>query len=335
MAMNDQVQMLLDNVKQFCEQNIKDIALNIERTRIPDKIFTALREQGFIGANLPSSSGGADLDRASYDAILLQIAEYSPSVAYYVYMNNSVILPLLLKAGKKELAGDIISGKERVGLSAGNILEGVGVKTTFQETAIFPSNFMISAGSDGSIVLLKGTFEESGRKSLGLRGLGIGIKSFSTEKTEEIGRKEDMEKIFVESSWEQAAIFLGLSQGAIEKAVEYTKVRKTFNFPLKDYSPVAFRLSELKSDLEMMKFYLFSEDGDREKGMMLKTRAADFSRKATKYALQYHGGYGYLEDFGVEKFYRDSVALNAVMFRTDVDRRILAESIYKSKTGYI
>ena len=68
---------------------------------------------------------------------------------------------------------------------------------------------------------------------------------------------------------------------------------------------------------------------------MLKARSSDFSRKATKYALQYHGGYGYLEDFGVEKFYRDSVALSSLMFRPEGDKKALAESIYGSKSGYL
>ncbi len=331
--MNEQLQMMMDNVKQFCEQAIKDQAITFEREGIPESMFQAFRDQGFIGANLPSSMGGAELDRQGYDAILFRLAEYSPSAAFYVYMNNSIILPLLSGAGMNDLAGEVMKGTVRIGLASSNLLEGTGDHDPFLSTAVFPSEHMIKV-ENGKVLLVRGKFQHADRKSLGLRGLGVGMNSFEAEESKELGRKESLEKLMLGSSWEQSAIFMGLSKGALDKAIEYTKVRKTFNYPLKDYSPVAFRLSELMSDLEFMTHFLFSEEGE-QKGLMLKARSSDFSRKATKYALQYHGGYGYLEDFGVEKFYRDSVALSSLMFRPEGDKKALAESIYGSKSGYL
>ncbi len=328
--MNDQTEMMMDNIRQFAQANINDIALKIEREGVSEDLYNSLIQQGLIGANLPAEMGGAGLDRTSYDAILFQLARASPSVAFHVFMNNSIILKILEKASKKDMIGQIVSGKIRLGLIPGNIIEGSSEKSNI---IIEPSKMNIYIGKENAS-LVDGMPELLKSKSLGLRGLKTDLFT-SIKDGEKLLPYGDVEKIWNEASWDAAAIFLGISEGALEKAIEYTKVRKTFNFPLKDYEPVAFRLSELKSELEILKNTLFSDDSKEQMGMMLKTISAEFARRATKYALQFHGGYGYLEDFGVEKFYRDAVALNALMFRPILDKRALAASIYGEKSGYL
>ena len=79
--MNEQLQMMMDNVKQFCEQAIKHQAITFEREGIPESMFQAFRDQGFIGANLPSSMGGAELDRQGY--IYFRYRHTKSTYSYY------------------------------------------------------------------------------------------------------------------------------------------------------------------------------------------------------------------------------------------------------------
>lgn len=331
--MNEQTEMMMQTIKQFADESIADIALKIEREGIPDDLYQKIIQQGLIGATLPPEMGGAGLDRSSYDAILFQLAKASPSVAFHVFMNNSIILRFLEKAGKKDEISDVISGKERYGFAPGPMMEGGEDDEGYLIIEPNSKNLIVD-GNDGSIFISNAKPELLNKKPLGLRGLRTDIAK-GTGSGQKILSMNDAELIWEEGSWHAAAVFLGLAEGALDKAIEYTKVRKTFNYSLKDYEPVAFRLCELKSEMEILKNTLFGDKEDTLTGMMLKTISSEFARRATKYALQFHGGYGYLEDFGVEKFYRDAVALNSIMFRPVRDKRSLASKIYQEKSGFL
>lgn len=331
--MNEQTEMMMQTIKQFADGSISDIALKIEREGIPEDLYGKIIQQGLIGATLPPEMGGAGLDRASYDAILFQLASVSPSVAFHVFLNNSIILKILEKAGKKDEISKVLSGKLRYGFAPGSMMEGGEGDEGYLIIEPGSRNIVVDR-KDGSILISDASVQLLNRKPLGLRGLKTDISKIEI-KGEKILSREEAEKIWEEGSWHAAAIFIGLSEGAINKAIEYTKVRKTFNYSLKDYEPVAFRLSELKSEIEILKNTLFGDKEDLLTGMMLKTISAEFARMSTKYALQFHGGYGYLEDFGVEKFYRDAVSLNSIMFRPIKDKMALATKIYDEKAGFL
>ena len=335
--MNEQAELMRETVKEFADKNLKDLALKVERDGIPEIIREKLIEQGFLGSNLNTEMGGAGLDPLSHRLMLFELAKVSPSVAAYIFFHNDLVLRLLSDKGKKELIKSVIDGHDSYAISISRLTDdevndrGNGI---LKRAMNYRSNRYIDLADDDSVFTGSGVAEQvKGFKPLGMRG--IGVCDFRPSNREEIGKKSDLETILVHSSDDISAIFLGITDGALDKAIEYTKVRKTFNEPLKNYEPVAFRIAELKSELEILKFALFAEDADEMRMLMLKDLSASLARKATKYALQFHGGYGYLEDFGVEKYYRDSVALNAIIYRPVEDKRFLATKIYDGKSGYI
>ncbi len=334
---NEQAELMRDTVKEFADKNLKDLALKVEREGIPDAVKEKILEQGFVGSNLPVEMGGAGLDSLSHRLMLFELAKVSPSVAAYVFFHNDVVLKQLSSGNKKDLIQSVISGKDSYALSfsrlSGEKIED-GSNGIIRRALNEKANRYIELDASGMIFTGEGKAEPvKNFKPLGLRGMGV--CDFLPSSKEECGTREDLENILAVSSGDIAALFLGITEGAVDKAIEYTNVRKTFNEPLKNYEPVAFRIAELKSELEMLKFVLFDEGSDEIRMLMLKDLSASLSRKATKYALQFHGGYGYLEDFGVEKFYRDSVALNAIIYRPVEDKRILASKIYFGKSGFI
>ncbi len=335
--MNEQAELMRETVKEFADKNLKDLALKVEREGIPDIIKEKIIEQGFLGSTLKSEFGGAGLDPLSHRLILFELAKVSPSVAAYVFFHNDIVLKLLSDKGKKEQIKAVIGGKDSYAISISRLTDDSAENKdneVLKRALNSKSNRYLDLSENGVVFSGTGTAQKiNDFKPLGLRGMGV--CDFRPSDREEVGKKEDLESILVSSSGDISAIFLGITEGALDKAIEYTKVRKTFNEPLKNYEPVAFRIAEIKSELEMLKFALFAEDCDEIRLLMLKDLSASLARKATKYALQFHGGYGYLEDFGVEKYYRDSVALNAIIYRPIEDKKFLATKIYDGKSGYI
>ena len=330
--MNEQAELMRDSAREFAEKFLANIATDIERNGIDKNTLSLLVQQGFLGANLEESKGGSGLDKLSHSLLLFELSRVSPSIAANVFLHNDIALQIM----GPEALNYVMSGKS-IGFYFPSLMEGFTDsvnKSEFSNVIGTNPEKVIALDSDGKVYLHTGKASINGnKKPLGLRG--IGSCNFISESKMEIGTAEQLEELLMRFSGDIASLFLGLSEGALNKALEYTKVRKTFNHALKDYEPVAFRMSELLSELEFMKFTLFSGGTDEIMDSMLKNQSASFSRKATKYALQFHGGYGYLEDFGVEKFYRDSVALNAMIYRPVKDKNILASKIYGEKSGYL
>ena len=172
--MNEQTEMMMENIRQFAESNISSISLKIEREGIPDDLYAKIIQQGLIGATLPPELGGAGLDRNSYDAILFQLARISPSVAFHVFMNNSLILRSLEKAGRMDIISEIISGKERYGIAPGPLMEGG--EDGEGSLIIEPGSRNIVIGRNGGkVTVLTGMPRLLDKKPLGLRGLKTDI----------------------------------------------------------------------------------------------------------------------------------------------------------------
>lgn len=318
--MNDDLKLLLESAEEFGKLKLMDISLQIERNGIPDNIYKELYLQGFLGSTLSEKEGGPGLDHTLHSAILYSLARYSPSVSVYTYLVNTLGI-IAMKDSERE---KLLDGSVRISF-------GTGLFSDEETSNAAGSGGFLLTSKHGRIMIFKeDQYEMKKFKPLGLRGMS----GFSYElKGEGKSIDMDVDKVLKESSREINAIFLGISSGALDKAVEYTKVRKTFGQALKNYSPVAFRLSELMSSLEVYRDGLFNSN-DRT-NFRIKGIISDFSRIATKFSIQFHGGYGYLEDFGVEKFYRDAMFLSSFIFREEKDRKLIASDFYGEDSGFL
>jgi len=342
---NDDLKLMKETVRDFSAKNIENIALKIEREGIHKDLLKKLAEQGFLGATAPQEYGGSELDGASYRAILEELSSFSPSVGVLVFLYNSIASKLLNKGKAGDYLKEILSGESTLGFGYGEILEGYGNssgnegsdgKGILKKDVIFPTanKFIALDGSGQNLILAKGKIEKAkDKKSLGIRGLGISDVIIDTSGTENLGLRSDIVKAIEDSSLEIAAIYLGIIKGSLNKAIEYAKVRTTFDHYLKDYSPVAFSLSNLRAEEELLRSYIYETDNENGKGLNALIFAESLSKKATKQALQTHGGYGYLEDFGVEKFYRDAMTISTILFRGRTDRKRLSEEVFGTEAG--
>lgn len=342
--------LLRSAVKEFAQKSIEDRILKIEHDGIDDELLKALAAQGFLAARIPEKYGGSGIDQEGYLAILGELATFSPSVAAMVMVVNSLAAPLIGDADP-ETTRKLASGEARVAIPLSYVLEGnlssakldkSGNSLTGKFEHVLSSNGSLAIAAsetDNTLYLVKnGVKQSSSDHGLAFRGLNFGTIDISSSEFHALSNdgKKALAAAVDNLDLEISAIALGITRGALDKVLEYVKVRKTFDRPLKDYGPVSSTLSKLSAELKILENYLdLAVQGEQKEHLMLKTLAVDLVKRATKYSLQYHGGYGYIEDFGVEKFYRDSVGLSILFQRPHKDSQRLSEEIFGEKSGYL
>ena len=349
MSMEEQ-DLLRSAVKEFAQKSIQDRALKIEHEGIDSALLQSLAAQGFLGARIPEKYGGSGIDLHGYLTIINELATFSPSVSALVMLVNSVHAALIGDS-EPEVMKKLATGEATVAVSFSDVLEGSwtatslqksgnGMKGAIQASTLHNSQYAIAFNrEDGHLYLfrkgVKALEEDSG---LSFRGLSNGpLEIDSTDFTVLSDRGLESLKNVVDSlDLEVAAIALGTAKGALDKAIDYVKVRKTFERPLKDYGPVGNGLSKLMAEYLALSSLLDTVDEKDERARLtLKVLSVDFAKRATKAALQYHGGYGYIEDTGVEKFYRDAMGLSILFQRPHHDTMRLSKEIFGEKSGYL
>ena len=107
---------------------------------------------------------------------------------------------------------------------------------------------------------------------------------------------------------------LGIARAAFEFALQYAKERHQFGRPLIENQAIAFKLADMATEIEAARLLIYralwmSRNGGEFKmaeGSMAKLKAGEVAVKVTEEAIQICGGYGYIRDFPVEKWHRDS-----------------------------
>ncbi|MCL4343296.1 MAG: acyl-CoA/acyl-ACP dehydrogenase [Candidatus Thermoplasmatota archaeon] len=331
----EELELIRSSLLDFLTRELSGREQEFEKIGIPRDFVEKLAQQGFLAAAIPTELGGSGLDRLAYFTILMNIARFSGSAALRVMLLNGVIYRVLKKMGKEEIVRDIISGASSISIDTSLFTKfwAAGKEKFFVDPEAPMSIFML----DGQIVLARVSLKGSREfRPLGFRGLKFGDPQF--EVSERVAAIKDsgkfVDSLMAEISGDIAAVAIGMSEAALEKAMEYSRVRKAFGVTLSSFQPLAFPLSIMSVQLKTLREFLLSDSGRSAADMIgIRELAADFAVVSSKQALQTHGGYGYIEDFGVEKFYRDSLALNSLFGEKIHSMTLLAKEYYGEEAG--
>jgi len=132
-----------------------------------------------------------------------------------------------------------------------------------------------------------------------------------------------------------AASALGGAQAAYEKSVAYMRERKAFGKALVDFQALQFRLADMKIGLEVARTFLWRAASALDQGApeatnlcaMAKKFVTDEAFRIANEALQLHGGYGYLGEYGIEKIVRDLRVHQILEGTNEIMQLIIARSI--------
>ena len=131
-----------------------------------------------------------------------------------------------------------------------------------------------------------------------------------------------------------AAQAVGMAQAALEIAIAYAKERKSFGVPIMSHQAVGFRLADLAARLEAARQLVLHAASLKDGGIpclteasMAKLFASEAAEAIVSGALQTLGGYGYLEEFGIARIYRDVRICQIYEGTSDIQRMVIARNL--------
>lgn len=347
-----------------------------ESQTFPIEVFKKAGEFGFMGVLVPEELGGSGLGYHEYIAILEEISKVDPSIGLSVAAHNSLCTNHILSFGNEEQKQRWIPKLATAewigawGLTEHNTGSDAGGMNT---TAIKDGDYwvlngaknFITHGISGDVAVVIARTGEKG-DSHGMTAFVVekGTPGFTSGKKEnKLGMRasETAELIFTDCRIPDAnrlgevgdgfiqsmkvldggrisigALSLGVSKGAYEAALKYSKERVQFGKPISEFQGISFKLADMATEIEASELLLHKAAFLKNEGRpmtklsaMSKMYASEVCVKIANDAVQIHGGYGYTKDFPVEKFYRDAKLCTIGEGTTEIQKLVISRNILK------
>ena len=130
------------------------------------------------------------------------------------------------------------------------------------------------------------------------------------------------------------AMAVGIAQAAYDKALQYARERQTFGNSISKYQAIQFKLADMAMQIELARNMVYKaawlKDNGRKftkEAAMAKLYASEIAMSATHQAIQIHGGYGYMREYQVERFFRDARLLEIGEGTSEILRMVIAREI--------
>ncbi len=127
-----------------------------------------------------------------------------------------------------------------------------------------------------------------------------------------------------------AAQAVGIAQGAFDEAFKYAQERHAFGRPIADFQAIQFKLADMATDIEAARLLTYRAAWEISRGgnpakeaSMAKLFASRVAREVANEALQIHGGYGFIKEYPVERFYRDAKITELYEGTSEIQRLII------------
>ena len=134
-----------------------------------------------------------------------------------------------------------------------------------------------------------------------------------------------------------AALSIGMAQGAYDAALRYSKLRKQFGRPISEFQAIQHKLVDMAVELDAARLLNYRAGWMLDRGMrvtresaMAKLFASEAAVRIAGEAVQIHGGYGFIKDYPVEKFYRDVKLCTIGEGTSEIQRLVIARQLLKS-----
>jgi alkylation response protein AidB-like acyl-CoA dehydrogenase len=131
-----------------------------------------------------------------------------------------------------------------------------------------------------------------------------------------------------------AAMGVGLAQGALDEAIAYAKERRAFGQPISSFQAIQMKIADLSAEIEAARLLTYKAALQKDHGQSFTLTAAQAKLKtgrlavrATEEAVQIHGGYGYIEEYPVCRFYRDAKILTIGEGTDEVQQMVIARQL--------
>ena len=362
-----------DFANQYIKPNVMEWD---ESQSFPKELFKKAGEFGFMGILVPESLGGSGLGYQEYVTIIEEISKVDPSIGLSVAAHNSLCTNHILLFGNDDQKNKWIpklasgqhlgawgltennSGSDASGMSSTAVKNGDdwvlnGTKNFITHgisgdiaVAVFRTGEKGQKRNATAFVIERGTEGfKAGKKEnkLGMRSSETAEMIFDNCIVSDKNRLGEVGEGFVQSMKildggriSIAALSLGISKGAFNASLKYSKERVQFGKPISSFQGISFKLAEMATEIEASE--LLIRKASHEKNMnrpmtklsaMCKMYASEVCVKISNDAVQIHGGYGFIKDFPVEKFLRDSKLCTIGEGTTEIQKLVISRNILK------
>jgi len=342
----------------------------------PQELLERLADLGILGMTIPPEYQGIKTDSISLLLALEEISRVLPSLSVIVSVHCSLFCYSILKFGtqrqKEKYLPQAAKGKI---LGAFSLTEpGAGSDATNLKTKavrkgdryiLNGTKSWVTTGSDAlAFIIFTGVEATSEKKKLnafiveknspGLRVSKIEEKmGLHSSLTAEIVLEDcqiPVENLLGEEGKGSsialhcldrsrigiAAQSVGLSQRALEEAVQYAKQREAFGKKISEFQALQFMIADMSTQIDAARLLTYKAANLCDSGKpfskeasMAKLFASEAANKIAYQALQIHGGYGYSKEFFVEQIYRDARVLTIYEGTSEIQRLVIARNLLK------
>lgn len=133
-----------------------------------------------------------------------------------------------------------------------------------------------------------------------------------------------------------AALSIGIAKGAFEAALKYSKEREQFGKPIASFQGISFKLADMATEIEAAELLTMNAVFRKSNGLklskesaMAKLYASEVAVRTANEALQIFGGYGYIKDFPVEKYFRDAKLCTIGEGTSEIQKLVISRELLK------
>jgi alkylation response protein AidB-like acyl-CoA dehydrogenase len=131
-----------------------------------------------------------------------------------------------------------------------------------------------------------------------------------------------------------AAMGVGLAQGCYDLAFAYAQERQQFGKPISKFQAIQEKLVDMATEIEAARMLVYKAAWEKDQGRdfgrtaaMAKLYSGELSHRAANWALQIHGGYGFMDEYAISRFYRDQKILEIGEGTNEVQRMVIAKHL--------
>ena len=132
------------------------------------------------------------------------------------------------------------------------------------------------------------------------------------------------------------AMALGIAQGALDASIAYAKQRKQFGRPICKFGAIQNMLADMATEVEASRLLVYDVSLAKDRGeniikeaAMAKLLASEVAMRVTRMAIQIHGGYGYMKEYDVERFFRDAKITVIGEGTSEIQKLVIARELLR------
>lgn len=360
------------SVREFAREEIEPVGREFDRSgEFPHEIHRKACDLGYVGVSIPEKYGGAGLGSLANVVIGEELCRADSGIGYCIQCADLAVY-MVLMYGTEEQKEKYVSQIPKGGICALGITEPdagsdvAGIKTRAVKEGdewVINGNKMYTTNAtiaDWAQILVV-TDPEAGHKGLSAFIVETDAEGFEASRIDKMGRHaqptcdvslndvrvpegnligkegegfyQEMDQL-ASSRVNTAGIHLGIAQGALDRALEYSMERKAFGKKISDFQHVQSRLVDMQMKVETMRYFVYRAAWKFDQGYlpikdaaMAKLVAGEWAKDVCNNAIEVFGGHGYASEFDVERFYRDAAAGSLVEGSSDVMKIIIANTM--------